>query len=578
MSAFCDISITTNGRIPSIRNGNKDWESVVAHDRLAVHISKPNKQERTFYQQYVYEGNTLFVIGQFYESVNLHQLLLDCLSHVQRDDKFNDPAGHYILFVHDRKTHVHVFTNRLGSCHAYWKKEANNNTIATSYLNLLGVTNNKALDWEGISGFFAMGYFPDDRTYLDCIKIFEPASCYTFDSDLNLLHQKRYWHWHYRESDYSASDNIDRADSVLSRSLKYSLADKKVSLPLSGGLDSRTLAGIISKAENKNYNGLWSYSYGYNKQSIEIEIAKRIAKAKDIPFDGYVVPNYLFDKMDTIAESIDLFAYVDGARQASILEELDGHCDVVVGGHWGDVWFDNIAVATDEDVSNYFQTKIIKRGSNWLLNEICRQHVDDPREVVSNYFDSHLKRYDNIADKSFKLKTYKTDQWSFRWAAVGVRMYQAAAMPVLPFYDNRIVDLFSSIPGAQLQGRYLQIELLKKNYPELAAIKWQDYESNLYCYKYLNNRNIIYRAYKKAKRMLSGQQTIIRNWELFYLNPEGRRNLEDILIGQGILDAVISKEKVQALIDDFYNNPTAANGYTISMLHTFAQFLKRLNA
>ena len=576
MSAFTDISITTNERLPATRMGNRPWENIVDNDRLHINVSKPEKKERTFCQQYAHENNTLIVIGQFYEAVNLHQLLLACLAHVHHGTQFIDPAGHYILFVHDSKDNVHVFTNRLGSYHAYWKKEANNNAITTSYINLLGVTNNKSLDWEGISAFFAMGYFPEDNTYLQCIKIFEPASCYSFDSSLKLIHQKRYWHWYYLASNISVEENIDRSDKALSDSLSHSLANKKVSLPLSGGLDSRTLAGVISK--DKHYKDIWSYSYGYSNKSIEIEIAEHIAKAKGIPFDGYTVPNYLFDKIDTIAESTDLFAYVDGQRQVSMLEELDRHSDVVVGGHWGDVWFDNIAVSTDDDVSNYFQTKIIKRGSGWLLKEVCQQYIDDPKGIVNNYFATHIKRYEHIEDHSFKLKAYKTDQWSFRWAAVGVRMYQAAVMPILPFYDKRIADVFATIPGEQLAGRKLQIELLKKNYPELAAIKWQDYESNLYRYKYINNRNILHRAYKKLKRMLSDRQVIIRNWELFYLNEEGRENLEDILLRQGILDGILSTQKVQALIEDFYKKPTAANGYTISMLHTFAQFLKRLNA
>lgn len=578
MGAFCDISVTTGtNELPLIRTGNKEWTNVISNEQLKLNISKPVEDRNTFYQHYTHEGNTIIVIGQFYEPVNLNQLLFDCLGHVYKDDHFKDPAGHYILFVHDRKNNIHVFTNRLGTYHAYWKKEANNNMIATSYMNLIKCTGNESLDWEAVSGFFAMGYFPEDRTYLQCIKVFEPASRYTFDYDLKLLHQKRYWHWSYHPSEHTQAENIQQVDKALSISLSHSLRNRKVALPLSGGLDSRTLAGVIAKPESKTYKILWAYSYGYSDSSIETRIAGRVAKAGQMNFDSYVVPAYLFDKMDTIIESIDLFAYVDGARQASMLEELNQHADVVVGGHWGDVWFDNIAVNTEMDITDYFKKKIVKRGSDWLLNEICALHIHEPQKKVAAYFNTYLDRYEHIKDKAYKLKAYKTDQWSFRWAAVGVRMYQAAVMPVLPFYDNRIVDVFATINNEQLNGRKLQIELLKKNYPELAAIKWQDYDSNLYLYKYFNNRNLIYRAFKKLKRTLSKQPAIIRNWELFYLNSEGRKQLQSILIDQGVLGDIVPKQKLQNLLDDFYKYPTAANGYTISMLHTFAQFMKRLN-
>ena len=64
-------------------------------------------------------------------------------------------------------------------------------------------------------------------------------------------------------------------------------------------------------------------------------------------------------------------------------------------------------------------------------------------------------------------------------------MYQAGAFPRLPFYDTRLADFFATVPTAFVKGRRLQIDYLKRFAPDLARIKWQAYDTNLYRYPLL---------------------------------------------------------------------------------------------
>src|SRR5690606_20239899 len=97
--------------------------------------------------------------------------------------------------------------------------------------------------------------------------------------------------------------------------------------------------------------------------------------------------------------------------------------------------------------------------------------------------------------------------------------------------------------------------------PKLAAIKWQEYDANLYNYKYFNNRNYLYRGVHKIKRVINGEPTT-RNWELFYLNEAGRVNLQQALNTPAI-KSIVPKSSIDELLEDFYNKPDAAKGYTI---------------
>ena len=222
------------------------------------------------------------------------------------------------------------------------------------------------------------------------------------------------------------------------------------------------------------------------------------------------------------------------------------------------------------------EKKIIKKGADWLLNNICNRHLPNSKDYLNDYFSSFIHRIGHIASDDMKMKIYKTDQWSFRWTTASVRMYQWAAMPVLPFYDRHVAELFLQIPVKDVKDRKLDIAYIKQYHSDLAKVKWQEYDANLYNYPYFNNRNIAYRAVKKFQRGLSKQPAIQRNWEVFYLNPQGKKHLQDKLLHNTKLHDMVSAEKIQQLIEAFYRNPTAANGYAISMLLTFAVFLEKV--
>lgn len=568
MSAFYDIWISNAA--PSYKRGsNDDWRHISGN----AWFSLPGNSN--FITEVEDKNHKLVMIGQLYEKIDEPELLNRCVGYMHNPaSKYNDPAGHYIIFITAVASgDVYVFTNRMGSYHAYWSEDK---AISTNYLAVAKAKKDKKLHWEGITGFMAMGYFPNDTTYLQGIKIFEPASYYHFDADLNLLEKKRWWQWQYQPVGKRVNDFIGELKSILQYSLATATDDKRTVIPVSGGLDSRLLAGELTSGDGWHYKNIHALCYGYTAGSPEIQIGKQIAQARNLSIHAYQLPDYLFDQLDEIVEAVELFQYVDGTRQASAINWLKQNADVVVGGHWGDVWMDSMNVEHEADLVPAFQKKVIKKGSQWLLDNICQPHIKDSTSYLNDYFQSFVSQYSNIDCADFLMKIYKTDQWSFRWTAASLRMYQAATMPVLPFYDKRIVDLFCTIPGDLAKNRGLQVAYLKQYHEDLARITWQEYDANLYNYKYFNNRNVAYRAVKKLQRTITKTKPVQRNWEVFYLNPKGKSKLEQRLLGNQLLNEIVPEVKIKALLDDLHTNPTAANGYAVSMLLTFAVFLDKV--
>jgi asparagine synthetase B (glutamine-hydrolysing) len=574
MSAFCDIWIGSTSPVYA-RTGNASWKN--CSDTTHCFSSVAQNGGVNYINKHSSPRYALFTLGQFYENVDPQHLIETCTRFIDGQvATFDDPAGHYLVFLFDKQSKEwHVFTNRFGTYHAYWLNDGKQKTISTYFLGLARQAADKKLDWEGISGFFGMGFFPGTKTYLKNIQILAPATHYHFDASLDLIGAKRYWNWEISSQLYSENEYLDRLNDVLTKSLSHALRDNRLALPISGGLDSRMLAGIITNTQ-VNYRSLWGYSYGYNKTSPENTIAGEIAETRNIPFQRNVVPNYLFEKLPIITDSVELFQYIDGTRQACMMEGIASNADLVMGGHWGDVWMDSMNVEKEGSLVKAFENKILKRGRHWLLNEVVENFQPGTESSLNEYFATTIKQYDHLESPDLKFRAYKTDQWSFRWTLASIRMYQAAAFPVLPFYDKNVTDVLLRIPIDRLIGRKAQIEFIKRYSPDLAKITWQEYGRNLYSYKYFNNRNVIYRAAKKAQRTIAREKTITRNWEIFYMNAEGRRNLERHLLENTWLNEFVEKRKVRGLVNELYNNPSAANGYTVSMLLTFSEALNRI--
>ncbi len=181
-----------------------------------------------------------------------------------------------------------------------------------------------------------------------------------------------------------------------------------------------------------------------------------------------------------------------------------------------------------------------------------------------------------IDDLDFKVKAWKTSDWSFRWTLSSLRMFQVGLFPLLPFYDNRLVDYFLRVPGEMVAGRKLQIDYLKRYAPDLAKVNWQPYNANLYQYQNFNTWLLPRRGIQKLKRILFPQPITQRNWEVQFLNKQGRSGLKVYLLEHGLkLHQLFSVKDLQQLLNDFYQEPDASRGYAVSMLLTVSAWLEQ---
>lgn len=492
--------------------------------------------------------------------------------------------GHCLLLAwHRPSSEWHVWTDRFGTLHAYHAGGATARAVGTCFTTVAGASR-RQLDWPGLTGYCGFGFFPQDRTWFEDVKILRPATHSVFAADGTQLRSERYWHWWFEPS---SKLSYDETLAELHERLEAVIADQTgrgaVALPISGGLDSRcTVAALPSECGDVR-----AYTYGYLEDSREVEIARRIAAKRNLTCPNFSIKSYLFDEADDISRSLEGFSDLALCRQYAITSklknggEIGSPRDFVIAAHWGDVWLDDMGLLDhplDEEALLAHVMDRISKPAGWLLDHLCRPNLggEDPGQLLRQMVREELAPFEEIEDADFRVKAFKTDQWSFRSTTASLRAYQPGVFPRLPFYDTRLTDFFATVPTDWTRGRQLQIDYLKRYAPDLARITWDAYDTNLYRYPHFNTWLLPQRALRKAWRTITGYRPVQRNWEVQFDGEAGREGLRQWLTRPGLrIHDVVPRSDFEGLLEEFsVPRPSGTLGYVVSKALTLAVALE----
>lgn len=565
--------------LPMGRLRNSDWWRMV--DGYPVWNQSPIPGWKGYpFQNFDFPDGHVIALGELPNSISWASL-----TQVDADDLTQLIAGwtgSFLLFAWQQADRTwHAWTDRFGTLHAYHAWNGTWGALGTFSPAVAASASQRDIDWQALAGWFSFGFFPGDRTHYTDVRILRPATHYTFDASGQLLNQQRYWRWKYQPDEKrSYQDTVQEFGKIFETVIDEAVSESRVALPISGGLDSRSTVAALSH-EMTGSGRLWSYSYGYSADSVETKIARQIALARDLPFQAYTIEPYLFSEMERVLAYTEGFQDITQARQMYVRDELASHADTLIAALWGDVWLDDMGLvkrkqSTPVEVLQHTLRRI-RKDDGWLLEHIALPQLAlaDAELLLEDFVAAELQPLEFIADPDFRVKAYKTEQWSFRWSVPPTRIFQSAAWPRKVFYDTRLADFFITVPEAFVSGRKLQIDYLKRFAPDLARISWQVYDADLYHYQHHNTWLLPKRILKKTFRTFRNQNFLQRNWEVQYLGLGGRDGLERWLVKPGLkLHEFISAVQLKGLIDDFYRERKPAQAYPISMLLTLSCWLE----
>ena len=143
----------------------------------------------------------------------------------------------------------------------------------------------KCIDYSSIAVWFSTGFFLGDKHFYSD-KVYESKNL-----GPNI-------EWFYNPRDISFNQAVDEFADLFESLIKKNVKGKKIILPISGGLDSRTIAAALSKKQNN----IVAISYQFEGGIKETEYAKRIAEILNWEFHSFTIPNgYLWGKLSEIS-------------------------------------------------------------------------------------------------------------------------------------------------------------------------------------------------------------------------------------------------------------------------------------
>ena len=449
--------------------------------------------------------------------------------------------------------------------------------------NQILVGASKTIDYEAICVFAATGFFLDQDTYFNELKALKSGYNYKLDNNREkVLSKDSYFKWHHSPINRPFEDVVNEFENLFESIIAEQVSNKDVILPLSGGLDSRTLAVAIHHLGINTS----SFSYKFKGGHDETWYGKQIARICGFKFKSYTIPEgYLWDVIDELPKINGYYSEFTHPRQMAFINEYSKLGEVFSLGHWGDVLFDDMGVPDNLDFDKQVDViigKVVKKGGMELAESLWNEWE------LKGDFKSYLReRIQNLLQKinipnsaNAQIRAFKSLYWAPRWTNINLSVFESVRPVTLPYFDNRMCEFICTVPEEYLAGRKIQIAYIKKRMPKLAKLTWQAQRPfNLYNYKYNRNPfNLPYKVYSKINRTLMSKKYIQRNWELQFVGDKNDKFLNDYLFNTNESDSHISMDLTLKFYQNFKSRDAVEYSHSISMLLTLSEFFRRYHS
>lgn len=436
------------------------------------------------------------------------------------------------------------------------------------------------LHLEAICLFTATGFFMDADTYWKDVWCLLPGHQHELDSDGYLIKSTPWFNWHYTPNDLSFEATSEAYTSLLKQITQEKVGNQPVILPLSGGLDSRSLALVLQQLGNS----VQAFSYSFSGGFPEHLIAEKVAKVCGFEFKSFKIPKgYLWDCIDDLAIINGCYSEFTHPRQMAVLPQLKQMEGLFCLGHWGDVLFDSGAPegTTEDAMVDVLLKKMLKPGGLELAIALWQAWglKGDFKDYLISRIETALEKI-KIDHIGAKLRAFKTSQWAHRWTTTNCNVFAAAHPIGLPYYDDRMCQFICTVPEAFLANRRLQIAHLKQH-QALANITWQDHRPfNINNYHYNKAPyNLPYRIFNKLQRVFFntlGNPYIQRNWELQFIGQENDQQLQHYIM-DGLFAGLVPQEITKHFYQQFSQHNPVYYSHSVSMLLTLAKWNQQFN-
>ncbi len=433
-------------------------------------------------------------------------------------------------------------------------------------LALIGVT--PEVNRSAFRDYFLFGFLPTDQTLLQSIQLFPPGT--VMDVETRRQRITRYWRPIFAEPDAK----FDRAttEEELLVALENSLRHRghlvsSVGLSLSGGIDSRLMAGIAVRVGLS----LTTITYGF-PGSPEFPIAQQVA-------DQLHVPHRRLEEHENdirqqllpgIRHSGGMRNLVDFAGIAAI-PTIGAEVETILNGYGGNELLGFLAL----DLLRFLVPRTRSYLATWLMEKLNPGWTPALRgEITRNFPDGNIPP---VEQAKLWLKQYPSpdpitlvyyfffEQKARRSNLLGVVADNMTVEPLAPFLDNSVMDVALRIPRRERLAARFYRRFFKTHFPKLARITYS--RTGLPA-----NANILRIAYSRGLRRQQHPGDPDTPWDSWLRGPWREFAVDILLSKRAKIHTIIDPIVVDAAVSGFLQGEVPVR--PVALLLTSELFLQ----
>lgn len=389
-----------------------------------------------------------------------------------------DLNGEYLIVVWDRdEQRLTIVNDRLGLKRLQLWHDGTALAFASELKSLAVLPRvSRAINEQALAELLTFGHLQDDRTLLRDVTLLPPASVLAWQR--GRLSVASYWRYEFRadpaleDPTRAADEYAHRVETAVARRLH---GHQRVGVLLSGGLDSRALAGMARRLRPADALLTWTSGHAH---ADDVRFAKQMARVIRSRHASVTIPEtFLQDYGSDYSWLLDGMVSTHGSHRACLVPFVANRLDVLIIGYLGD----HISGGTPLDKVLPLRTldELIEGGlaigatgfDEALLERTLRPAVHHrvrglireayAKTVVSAQVEHPADRV-VVADLIHRQRLWNPP--------AQLDLLGADCRIATPFADRDFIDFALRLPVSQRVGKRAYLEMIRRACPALARV------------------------------------------------------------------------------------------------------------
>jgi len=405
------------------------------------------------------------------ETISPAKLLLLLYEKYKNDLIFKLKGAFNIIIWDGNEKKLTVANDRYGLRPIYYAQSKNGLYLASEVKAILACNDvSKNVDHSAIASLFFFGFVMENKTYFESIKLLPPASLLVFKN--NKISISNYWDFNFLDKKEGKPQDYyeERLGNLILQAIERHVGDGvRITVPLSGGLDSRTILASI----DKEHYPINTVTFGTEDMD-DVKIARRISNVLGANHHYLEVsPEDIINnakKIVNITDGMISFLHSTGNMKFELIKD---YTDVCLDGMqpFGS-FFSPFAIFKRKDkllIADYlFQPISRDLARSLFIHPYYKKIRDYPREIIAN-----ISRKCKSTSASGIIDYAIATQYVRRFVNYGNIVKRTHVEVRSPFFDNDLVDFIVNTPPHERRYQYLYTRTFSRLFPELSKIPWE---------------------------------------------------------------------------------------------------------